>query len=595
MRKVIAMIAIFLFVSTIYYTNEFYIPSNALTDRFVHEPRETDPSIKILAIDDESLAEVGRWPWPRDILAEVTDELVNHGATGVFVDVLYTEHSENPAEDEAWQQVLDQHDNVFLPVYFQFDPIQESSDRLTYERINKPIYDVNMERLGHINAWDSIDRVVREVLLGIHVNGDSIIPAMSVRLANLHLEESEQINWNANNEWFYGDELIKTTPYSEAYFSYASRPTLPTFDTYSVSQLINGEVDYRYFKDALVLIGPYSLGLHDLVHVPNSRAEMFGVEVHANMLQSLLDRSILQDVSKAIGIVIILLVTVLAYIMMDRINAKWAIITCIGFIVSYLLLFNTVLKNFQLILPLFYVLLAIVLVYVTSVVSHYLRERHERNRVTGIFGRYVSKSVVTEILANQDEIKLGGERKEVTLLFVDIRGFTTLSENIEPEEVIEILNEYLDLCTKAIFTYEGTLDKFIGDGVMAIYGAPVSQDDHARRAVQSALEMKKKASELATKLEERYGHNVQFGVGINSGPAVIGNIGSKERLEYTAIGDTVNLAARLESNAKPGQILISEDTYELVKGDFQVERLDAIRVKGKEKKVNLYEVKGENE
>ncbi|WP_179295648.1 adenylate/guanylate cyclase domain-containing protein [Bacillus sp. FJAT-45350] len=593
MRKLLSVISIFLVVATLYFFNFFYIFSNNLTDLFVQEPGEADPSIKILAINDESLEQVGRWPWSRDVIAGVSELLAENGATAVFVDVLYTESSETHAEDDEFQRVLNEHQNIFLPVYFHLDQYQVNRDYLSYQRLNKPIYQIDRSRKGHINAWEGSDRVVREVLLGVPDEAGEIIPAMGVQLANLKLPEEKQINWNENNEWFFGKEPIKTGSYSEAYFSYTSTPTQSSFATYSIGSVLNGEVEAGYFNDSIVLIGPYTVGLQDLFYVPQSQTRMFGVEIHANIVQSLLEHTIFYEVSKLIGLLIIGMVTVISFITMERVTAKWAILVCATYITLYTMLFNFLIETQNMILPFFYALLAIVFSYVTSVVSHYLKERRERSRVTGIFGRYVAKSVVTEILSNREEIQLGGERKDVTLLFVDIRGFTTLSEKIEPEEVINILNEYLDLCTRAIFKYEGTLDKFMGDGVMAIFGAPVPQEDHAKRAVQTALEMKRNAGHLALKLEEKYGRTVSFGIGINTGPAVIGNIGSKERLEYTAIGDTVNLAARLESNAKPGQILISEDTYHRVKGDFEIKPLDVISVKGKEKKVMIYQVEGE--
>lgn len=316
------------------------------------------------------------------------------------------------------------------------------------------------------------------------------------------------------------------------------------------------------------------------------------MELHANIMQSLIDGMIFNEVSPVAGMMVIGLLAGLAYFLMERVNARRAILVAVLFIVTYTIVFHFVLERQNLILPLFYVVFAIIVCYVTSIVSQYLLERRERSRVTGLSGRYVSQAVVDEILSNPDAIKLGGERKDVTLLFIDIRGFTPLSEKMEPEDVINVLNEYLDLCTQAIFKYGGTLDKFIGDGVMAIFGAPVPQEEHAKRAVLAGIELKSQADELNRRIEEKYGRSVRFGMGINSGPAVIGNIGSKERLEYTAIGDTVNLASRLESNAKPGQILISEETYRRVKDDFVFKELPPLKVKGKEKPVNVYEVEG---
>lgn len=169
-----------------------------------------------------------------------------------------------------------------------------------------------------------------------------------------------------------------------------------------------------------------------------------------------------------------------------------------------------------------------------------------------------------------------------------------MSERLQPEEVIQVLNEYLDICTKAVFQWQGTLDKFIGDGVMAFFGAPISLPNHPELAVRAALEMKRQSDILEEKCIAKFGIGVKFGVGINCGPAVVGNIGSEMlRLDYTAIGDTVNLSARLESNAKPGQILISSNVYEHVQGLFEIQDMGEIKVKGKEKPVQVYEVIGE--
>lgn len=287
--------------------------------------------------------------------------------------------------------------------------------------------------------------------------------------------------------------------------------------------------------------------------------------------------------------------SLLTYWLTRRTKPWLAFIVFISIFIGYAvvaILANIVLN---LLVPFTYPMLAIIISYIVSIVSRYLSERKERNRVTSLFSRYVSQQVVDEILSSQEAQNLGGTRKNVTLMFVDIRGFTPLSERIEPEEVIQVLNEYLDLCTQAVFRFEGTLDKFIGDGVMAIFGAPIPFADHPERAVRAALEMKKGSAALAEQLTEKYGYSVSFGIGLNTGDAVIGNIGAKNRLDYTAIGDTVNMAARLESNAKPGQILISQSTYDLVKDKFEIASLGEIKVKGKEKPVVVYQVTGEKE
>ena len=208
-----------------------------------------------------------------------------------------------------------------------------------------------------------------------------------------------------------------------------------------------------------------------------------------------------------------------------------------------------------------------------------------------MFGKYVAPQVVEQILkGSQESLHLGGIRRMITALFVDIRGFTPLSEKAEPEEIVDILNDYLNLTAESIFKYEGTLDKFIGDATMAIYNAPIELEDHAYRAVQTAWAMKQGSYILQEKLEKKFGKGVQFGIGINTGYAVVGNIGAKFRMDYTAIGDTVNTAARLESNAKAGQILLSKSTYELVKDKVEVTPLGEIKVKGKEQGIEIYQL-----
>ena len=207
------------------------------------------------------------------------------------------------------------------------------------------------------------------------------------------------------------------------------------------------------------------------------------------------------------------------------------------------------------------------------------------------FRKYVAPQVVDEISKNQNyQLKLGGEKRHIAVLFVDIRGFTPLSEALEPEQVVEILNEYLSLVTDAIFKNGGTLDKFIGDAAMAIFNAPFDSEDYIYKAVCAAKDIAAGSDRIASKFMERFGKKVSYGIGVNCGYAVVGNIGSEFRMDYTAIGDTVNTAARLEANAKAGQILISEFVYDNLRERIEVTEIGEIPLKGKSKGVMVYEV-----
>ena len=228
----------------------------------------------------------------------------------------------------------------------------------------------------------------------------------------------------------------------------------------------------------------------------------------------------------------------------------------------------------------------------TDAFNDMAKSLREKEVIKGAFSKYVTKSVVDRILQHQDGLKLGGEKKEVTVFFSDIRGFTPMSEVLSAEEVVHLLNEYFTAMTTIIFKYEGTLDKFMGDAIMAVYGAPIDMTDHAERAVLAAIEMSEKMKELQAKWKLEGKREVNIGIGINTGEVVVGNIGSNERMEYTAIGDNVNLTQRLESVAEKGQILISAATYEKVKHKVNATVLDPIKVKGKVEKVLAYSVIG---
>jgi adenylate cyclase len=216
----------------------------------------------------------------------------------------------------------------------------------------------------------------------------------------------------------------------------------------------------------------------------------------------------------------------------------------------------------------------------------------EKEMIKRAFTRYVAREVVDEILKDPERLALTGERREVTVLFCDVRGFTPLSERLTPEQVVSLLNEFYDLMIDTTFKHDGTLDKFLGDAVMAIFGAPIPHPDHAIRAIRTALAMQAGITTLAAKRISEGKEPISVGIGVSAGEAVAGTVGTEDRMEYTVIGDSVNLAARLESNSKPGQILISGRTYKMVTGQVEARPLGAIRVKGKEQEVEVYEVLG---
>ncbi|NEW08713.1 adenylate/guanylate cyclase domain-containing protein [Paenibacillus sp. SYP-B3998] len=599
---------ILIMLSTYFYTVNssglFYFIEHPLQDNLRKaksiDERQPEDRIKIIKIDEKSLAAIGKFPWDRKTYAQMIEKLEQSGAAAIGIDVVLAEPSKNPDDDKALADVLAKYHNVILPVQINYPTKQQQAGELVPEKVDYPstTLTTNKEQMAHINVFVDKDGKARKLPVGLPDENQHNIPAFSVALTNLILNDEEKISYDvASRQWKRGNIIIPTNDRNQVTTEFYSLPRQKMdvgtgYETLSYIDVINSKKPLP-LEGAIALVGPFVTAMQDEYPTPISSVKMFGIEIHANMIQTLIEGKFYRDTSKPIGIVIILVVALLALFLFERFKGRVALFLFVAMLVVYGLIWMLLYTIGSIFAPLVYPQFAIVAIYMWSLVSHYLKERMERNRVTGIFGRFVSKSVVDELLRSGEDVKLGGSRKDISLIFVDIRGFTPMSERLEPEQVIRVLNEYLDVCTKAIFKYNGTLDKFIGDGVMAMFGAPIEYDNHPEMAVRAAIEMKSQAGVLEQKLIEKYGIGVKFGLGINSGPAVVGNIGSEDlRLDYTAIGDTVNLSARLESNAKPGQILISELTYARVEGLFRIEPIGEMKVKGKEKPVMVYEVIG---
>ncbi|MDY5869283.1 MAG: adenylate/guanylate cyclase domain-containing protein, partial [Lachnospiraceae bacterium] len=345
------------------------------------------------------------------------------------------------------------------------------------------------------------------------------------------------------------------------------------------------------FSNSIVLIGVHAAGMGDSYAVPVQKgAQMYGVEIHANIIQCLLEQRCLVNISTfwnavfyAVLAFIFALLATRMKIWMNAFGA--ALITAAQYFLCLRLDEKGLVINI-IVLP-----ISLLVILVWSIVGKYASEVLHRRKIMYAFRKYVAPQVVDEISKNQNyQLKLGGEKRHIAVLFVDIRGFTPLSEALEPEQVVEILNEYLSLVTDAIFKNGGTLDKFIGDAAMAIFNAPFDSEDYIYKAVCAAKDIAAGSDRIASKFMERFGKKVSYGIGVNCGYAVVGNIGSEFRMDYTAIGDTVNTAARLEANAKAGQILISEFVYDNLRERIEVTEIGEIPLKGKSKGVMVYEV-----
>lgn len=361
----------------------------------------------------------------------------------------------------------------------------------------------------------------------------------------------------------------------------------------------NGETDphleefERRLRGKIVLIGYTAQGLLDLRPTPLA-SNSAGIEIHANAVENLINSDYNRIANRWLMLLVIVATATIIGGVVHAIPqqvasaaiAVAAVLLWIGG--GYLTLANRV------IIPTVAGAASIALTYVVITVIKLTFEQRQTAMLRTTFGRYVSPQILQHILAHPEKVQLGGERRDLTILFSDIRGFTTISEASEPEQVVEMLNEYLTRMVEILLTHGGTLDKFIGDAVMGFWNAPAVDPDHPRHAVACALEMIEETARLRARWEQEGKPALRIGIGVNTGDAVVGNIGAEKVFGYTVIGDAVNLASRLEGKNKDygTEIIVSEFTKARIGDAFELVYLDDVKVKGKEKAVRIYEVKG---
>jgi len=376
-------------------------------------------------------------------------------------------------------------------------------------------------------------------------------------------------------------------------FKYSGEPE--DYENVSLCDVLDGNVPAEAFDDCIVLVGAYAAGMQDAYFVPvDNTQQMYGVEIHANVIQAIMEKNTLNRIPLWVDAIIAVIIALILVLLCDRLSVAKIVLLCGGIIISKLLigllLFNMGYTWNNLVVPVMALLIA---VYYIGL--HYYKARAARQSIEKAFSKYVAPQVVKEIAKDGTyELKLGGENRNVAVLFVDIRGFTPLSESLEPEQVVDILNNYLELTTSCIFRHGGTLDKFIGDATMAVFNSPFDTEDYVYKAILAAWDIVQGGNKIEKQFVEKYGKHVGFGVGVNCGPAVVGNIGCEFRMDYTAIGDTVNTAARLEANAPRGTVYISDAVYKQVKDRITVEDVGEIPLKGKSKGVFVYSITGIN-
>lgn len=509
----------------------------------------------IVGIDDKSLQALGAWPWDRETFADLTRVFDEAGTKLIAYDILFLEPRTG---DEDFAEAL-----------------AESSTRtfLASKRENGAYLSSHLARgsttivSAIANVEPNSDGKVRLFPTAYSTNGECVSPLAYAAFA----------------VYAFKDQL-NCTEIEKAYFRYPS-----TITTYSLVDVLKREVPLESFRGKVVFIGSNSVDLEDHF-VGMGGGKIPGVFVHASVFTSLLnnERDIL--LSNAVSACILLLLSLLSALCVYIFRSTYAQTGAIVFLIVMTILVSVISFSLGLMIPLPWLLVTIVISASLVALMRFISEKSENQYIQSLFSKYVHRDVLRQIMDAGNTLTLGGERKTITVLFSDLRGFTTLSESMSPEELTSTLNKYLSAMTPEILNEKGTIDKFIGDAIMAFWNAPLDVDQHHYRAVKSALHM-----ERALKMfNEKEGTSLAIGIGVHSGFAVVGNVGGVDRVNYTALGDTVNLASRIESLTKKYGVglIVTKTVRDAIDDDSIAFRcLDVITVVGKTTPTTLYEVR----
>lgn len=602
-----------------------------LTDN-LYNPRPTTGIVTIVAIDDASLGAYGRstTQWPRSIYTELVDRLNAAGARVIAFDVLFAEPTE---DDAALAEAMKAARNVIQPVLGDKQNVLSTTrlgERITYDRYvaPTPVLADAARILGHANIITDDDGQVRRVPLLINY-GDTQLPALGLAayMQYLRIPTLQALDVQEDALRFAGRTLY-TDGIGQMLITYFGPPSriygaTRTFPVYSVVDVLEDRVPMEVFAGQIVLIGALdAAGLPDNYTTPATHTgeKMFGVEIHANIIETI-HQSLptVPEIRNNVDLRLDLGVTELQLYRgtarlpfyplpkTEQMALTFGLALAMGLVLpflrwyvglllalltygAYFVWVSISLTIWGRLTDLFFPAMAIGATFMATLIVIYVFEERRRTQIHDLFSRYVSSEIAQKIVEafDQGKLELGGEEREITVLFADIRGFTSISEGLSPTEVVALLNVFLEEMNTIVLKYGGAINKYMGDNLMAFWNAPYPQRDHAWLATQAALEMLAAVKRLNE--TRHFATPVQFGIGITTGPVVVGNIGSQRRLEYTPIGDTVNVASRLCGVAPGGVCYINEGTYAQVQGRVTPSATQHVQLKGKQAPVLIYEL-----
>jgi len=617
-------------------------------------PQSIDERVVILDIDEKSLAEIGHWPWGRDRLAVLMDKLFNQYAIRILgFDVVFPEADNSSGlrsleilakkelkDNSPYQAILKDlrpqldydarfaaslHGRpVILGFYFSSTaggvnngaippPVLPAgtfagrgigfTNWLTFGG-NRPEFQKNAAGGGHFNPWLDFDGIVRRVPLLAEYQGQ-YYESLSLAMVRAYLNFPKVVPGYPEDsnlpgkgyglmEWLdLGALRIPVDENAAALIPF--RGYEGSFRYYSIADVLADRIKPEQLKGRIVLIGTTAPGLKDQRATPVGEAYS-GVEMHANLIAGILDNNIKLKPPYVLGADVVLLL-IAGGVMVFLLPLLSAFRTSV---VALLVLLVLVGVNYyfwhahNFVLPLAAGLLLVFTLYALNMSWGYFVESRSKRQFTELFGQYVPPELVDEMARNPEGYSMAGRKAELTVLFSDIRGFTTISEGLQPDQLATLMNEYLGAMTEVVRSQRGTLDKYIGDAIMAFWGAPVNDDQHERHAVLTALAMQKELKVLNQSLVTKGWPELKIGVGVNTGTMTVGDMGSPVRKAYTVMGDAVNLGSRLEGITKQYGvgIIVGESTREKLKGTFVFRELDRVRVKGKAEPIGIHEPLG---